>query len=367
LLGAAQFLTGGRETARPASFISFDAGRTWRDNGPLPLPSGYAFGDDVSAVFTHVGTGLVAVEVYRRGGGSAIVVWRSLDGGRTFGAPLTVYSNADTTRNTDHPSLAAQAGARPYLYLAWSFGNRILFSRSTDDGKRFTRAIAVSAPADSHPDWAVTTSARGGAVYVVYQAGGPAPFEMVSSSDYGRRFGAPTSPPTPPAGQYSGAVSTLLGAAGDPRTESVFVARAAASPAGSELQILLWRSADGGRSWSTPTSVTGGTSDHFQPQVIVDAAGEVDVAYFALAHGLVREYLARLSGTGSKSVYHRTIGATSFDPARGVAGKGGTGGKGGSAWIGDYQALAAGPGAVYPLWNDARTGRLELYIAVVPA
>jgi hypothetical protein len=56
------------------------------------------------------------------------------------------------------------------------------------------------------------------------------------------------------------------------------------------------------------------------------------------------------------------VSGTSFDPNLGVQG-----GKGGAWWIGDYQGLAAGGGMVYPLWNDTRTGRLEIFAAAVPA
>ena len=34
--------------------------------------------------------------------------------------------------------------------------------------------------------------------------------------------------------------------------------------------------------------------------------------------------------------------------------------------LGDYQALATTPGAFHPLWNDTRTGQLELFTAAVP-
>ena len=75
-----------------------------------------------------------------------------------------------------------------------------------------------------------------------------------------------TSPPAP--AQSSGAgvdVSTLLGAAADPRSGVLYVARAIPSPANGRLQILVWRSADAGHTWSSPEPVTTGTSDHFQP------------------------------------------------------------------------------------------------------
>jgi hypothetical protein len=33
--------------------------------------------------------------------------------------------------------------------------------------------------------------------------------------------------------------------------------------------------------------------------------------------------------------------------------------------LGDYQALATTPGAFHPMWNDTRTGELELFTAAV--
>ena len=57
-----------------------------------------------------------------------------------------------------------------------------------------------------------------------------------------------------------------------------------------------------------------------------------------------------------------TVTTRSFDPARGVQG-----GKHGAWWVGDYQGLAASTAsAVHPLWNDTRTGALELFTAAVP-
>lgn len=36
-------------------------------------------------------------------------------------------------------------------------------------------------------------------------------------------------------------------------------------------------------------------------------------------------------------------------------------------YLGDHQALAAGQHAVHALWNDTRTGRLELFTTPLPA
>jgi hypothetical protein len=42
-----------------------------------------------------------------------------------------------------------------------------------------------------------------------------------------------------------------------------------------------------------------------------------------------------------------------------------TGGKHGAWWVGDYQGIAAGAGAFHLVWNDGRTGKLDLYAATV--
>jgi hypothetical protein len=44
-----------------------------------------------------------------------------------------------------------------------------------------------------------------------------------------------------------------------------------------------------------------------------------------------------------------------FDPALSLSG-----------WLGDYQGLAAGGGAFHPLWNDTRTGQMQLFTATLP-
>jgi hypothetical protein len=96
LLGAAEFVVPGRNARLvPGVFSSADGGRSWHTFGPLPLPPGYARGDDVSAAFDGA-TGLVAAEVYPAAdkstgasaapGSSSVLVWRTVDGGRYFAA-----------------------------------------------------------------------------------------------------------------------------------------------------------------------------------------------------------------------------------------------------------------------------------------
>ena len=84
-----------------ATYVSFDAGRTWHSNGLLPgiRP---AYDGDVTVAFDGRGTGYVSGwagshAAEQRGRACA---WRTADGGRSFTTPVTV-----ATGLIDHPSL----------------------------------------------------------------------------------------------------------------------------------------------------------------------------------------------------------------------------------------------------------------------
>lgn len=365
LLGAAQLLGATRESAVLGTFVSFDGGHRWHDNGALALPQGYTHGDDVTVAFTARGTGVVAAEAYSSSG-SAILVWLTHDGGHRFSLPLMIF-RATGNPNVDHPSVAAgTGGGGDTIYLAWSRSASLLFSRSLDGGRSFSVPRAINAPNDIHPDWAVVTVGPSRSVHVVYNGGGAAPFEIVSSSDGGRTFGPPR---LPTVGMDSSetegqALSTLLAAATDPRDGSLYVARAAPRPSTGHLGVLVWRSSDAGGRWSAPLWLgagPGAVADNFQPQLAVDGVNGVCLTYFALARGRVDLFLARSSAHGARFGVSRRITTISFDPTLGLRG-----GKGGPWWIGDYQGPAIGGGMIYPFWNDTRTGRLEVFAAAIP-
>ena len=56
------------------------------------------------------------------------------------------------------------------------------------------------------------------------------------------------------------------------------------------------------------------------------------------------------------------VDTTAFDPSRGSIG---SSDKEGAWWIGDYQGITAAGGAFHLVWNDTRTGNLELFAATV--
>src|SRR6266568_4275599 len=84
------------------------------------------------------------------------------------------------------------------------------------------------------------------------------------------------------------------------------------------------------------------------------------ISAFALANGRVNQVLL-LSRPRGKLRFQPPlqVTTTAFDPHSPTS----SGGKHGAWWIGDYQGITAGAGAVHLVWNDTRTGKLALYAA----
>jgi hypothetical protein len=355
LLGAAQFARPRSFTRVPGTFYSHDAGRTWHDNGALPLPSGYGYGDDVSAAFAD-GTGLVAAEIYRaHGSGGGVFVWRTTDNGRRFSRPVPV---AVTTTHTDHPSLNVTTGRDGSLVVgvAWSLGRSLLFSRSTDGGRTFSPPKVISAGRDKHPDLAVVVPGPKSALSVVYA---DTTIEVTTSHDGGKTFTAPVTVPGAVATQGARPYEvSSIGAAANPRTGTLYVTFAEQAGRPARLRVVITRTRADGR-WTTPTAVDpaadGTRRDQFQPSVAVTPQQEVYVTYFAAIAGRVNEYLTQPDRHSSA----RPLGSP-FDPGNGL-----TVGVKHIPWLGDYQALASSAGRAYAAWNDGGTGKLQILVEPV--
>jgi hypothetical protein len=389
LLGAAMAIGNGELVEE--TFASFDGGRTWHDNGPLPLPSGVSFGGDPSVAFDAHGAGYVA-SLGSSGSGDGVYVWRTGDGGRTFHMPVAVEQG----QPADHPWLAVDTSSERGggdLYVAWAtrdvaglgYAGGLAFSRSTNAGQSFTAPRIISAPA-SGVSIPALAAGPGGAVSIAYttvrskhlgsgattkpsasSAGNGEEVRVISSQDHGQTFSRPevVAPATTLLAAVPGVnLTSQPSVAIDPRHGSVYVVYSGYRTAAARADILLARSRDGGHAWGVPIRVTDesrtGDTLYFQSHVVVDDAGTVDVTFFALTRGRVDLLLARLPASAAAIGTPRRITSRPFDPALGWIGQ-----KTGSWWIGDYQGLAAGGGLIHPFWNDTRSGQLEIYTAAI--
>jgi hypothetical protein len=367
---AACMLTGGNV----ATYASFDGGRSWQSTGMLPLPSGVDGGGDVSAGFDGAGRGFVCGLLTEpptpstKGTGRSIHVWRTDDGGRSFRASVAVSE----TGALDAPWLATESRWPHTLHVVWAqgttpgFTTALAHTRSTDAGQTFEEPHRIATDARGLDDLRIACGPPGG-VYVIYDAGSGAVGDgsratvtVICSTDRGRTFGRPIA-----LGRdtlriaFPGTFSLSLPAlAADPSGGLVCAAFSSRQPGAHHTDILVAASRDQGSSWSRARAVT--PQDHaiyFEPQLAIDAAGRIGVMAFAMAHSKVSVVLMVSEPGSLRFGPPITITRRPFDPAMSGFGR--------RWWIGDYQALATTPGAFHPLWNDTRTGQLQLFTATV--
>ena len=120
---------------------------------------------------------------------------------------------------------------------------------------------------------------------------------------------------------------------------------------------------DGGRTWSNAVIATPDDGAiYFQPNLAVDEAGRVAISAFALGNGRVDEVL--LVSQAGELRFGRPLKVTTatFNPLDSTTA---ARGKNGAWWIGDWQGIASGAGAFHLVWNDTRTGKLDLFAAAV--
>jgi len=354
-----------------ATYASFDGGVTWQSNGLLPgAPLGS--GADVTVTFDQAGQGYVSASMSRGvSGGQAgtAYVWRTDDGGRHFGPAIAAMRGS-----VDHPGLAADpARGSTDLYLAGiafqGSSSELRFTRSTDSGRSFEPARSIDPSHSSHDRLSVAAAGPGGTVAVMYYTeppGGSVTVSVATSTDHGASFAAPVRlgtvrapAPVPGVNARSGPALAI-----DPRTGDIYASVTTYVPATGASQVEVFTSRDHGHSWSAPAvvaSTAGGT--YFQPQLAAGDGGRVGLSVFELASSRVHVVMITSTPDGASFGPPQTVTGSSFDPTLGLAG-----GDGAAAqhWIGDYQGLAATPGAFHPLWNDTRTGHLELVTTTIP-
>ncbi len=359
-----------------ATYLSLDGGASWQNGGVPQLPAVAAkTGDDVTVAFDALGRAYVCATSYAAG--RAVYVWRSDDGGRSFSAPVTLLEG----QYCDHPWMATGHGqtmSEHNVYVAWAAGNSktaLGFTRSTDGGRSFDPPRRILAEArDGSYESAGPELAAGPHSLVCatcYWTTLPDPSgDMVGqavavcSTDGGRSFGAPV---------HLGSGASDIQLRGDvkpnssptvaisPGGDALYVAFPTHRPGAVHSDIVVTASHDRGRTWSEPVAATPADRvTYFQPNLAVDDAGRVAISAFALANGRVNQVLLLSRPRELRFGPPLRVTTPAFDPHSLT-----TGGKHGAWWIGDYQGITARAGTFHLVWNDTRTGKLDLYAATV--
>jgi hypothetical protein len=336
----------------------------------------------VTVAFDPQGRGyLCATRASNTPGGRAMFVWRTDDGGRSFSAPVALVPEG--VPELDHPGIAAagQTPSQRNVYVVWAGGagdlhpSDLAFTRSTDGGKNFEhprtilrdrrRSQMSAGPRIAAGPRGLVCAVCPEATYQSSSGDMVAQMVAVCSTDAGQSFAAPV-----PLGWGSSVISLPRGVmpngsdpavAAAPHGDALYAAYTTHRPGAAHSDIVVTASHDRGRTWTTPVTATPHDEViYFQPNLAVDAAGRVGISAFALAHGRVNQVLLLSRPHQFRFRAPLQVTTTAFDPHSPTAG-----GKHGAWWIGDYQGITASAGAFHLIWNDTRTGKLDLFAATV--
>jgi hypothetical protein len=362
--------------------LSIDAGATWQNGGVPKAPAGKASaGDDVNVAFDPRGRGhVVATATGSSNADRAMYTWRTDDGGRSFSAPVTMVSGGTYF---DAPWIAAGTGQTPSernVYVVWASnknegGDSVTMRRSTDGGLSYGPARTIldaRSPSETSMSPKIAAGAKG-LVCVVANAKGHfnssgdmvARVVAVCSTDAGDSFAAPVdlgwesldmSLPGDVIPNSDAKVAT------SPRGDSLYVAFVRRRAGTNHSDIVVRASYNRGKTWSKAVVATPSDSvTYFQPSLAVDGAGRVAISAFALSRGLINEVLLLSRPHQLSFSPPLRVTAAPFNPT----GKTPTGTKHGAWWIGDWQGIAASAAGIHLVWNDTRTGKLDLFAATV--
>lgn len=336
-----------------SAHATFDGGRTWTTSYPyIDRHAARINAADPTVSFGADGTLYFAfVAMYPADG--AVAVSRSTDGGRTWAFQTWA---TPFTSGADKPAVAA-AGGKLYVF----YQNNALYGRvSADGGATWAAPSMIEAGGRN----AAPVVDGYGNVAVFYNTAGSLKMARLQATDsvesYSIRTVANTVALQPRPTHYR---ANIYAAAGAGAKGNLYVAWADGRNAGRGNDVLYSSSADGGKTWSTPTAVNtdAGAADQLMPALAVGKDGAVTVAWLDTRNDPANVnydvYMAR-SVNGSRFGANQRVSTVSSNPNNDPRTQG--------SMIGDYFALAAGNGFVYPVWADTRNNNQDIYMAPVP-
>jgi hypothetical protein len=386
-----------------AAYATFDGGQTWTGTVlPLTDTTGntYLGTSDPAVAWDDLGNAYVVGLPF--GPGLSVIgvcVYKSSDGGRTWGAPTLIHSGAGDDKQW---AAGDNNPASPHygnVYAVWDNGSQLAFARTTNNGASWKgfksggvdQPAGTALPGISDSFAPEVNVAHDGTVYIVWVNGENSGTEIkfVKSVDGGDTFSAPaiavsgitnlgaTLPNTNGWPHFPTAMFRVLTLATGCTSTGNHVVFAWADTREGNSRIYYRHSSNGGTSWLGPSSgqplLTGalasaGDKQDFHPQLMSTPAGEVGCAFYEYGPtgggefppNLINVILAVSTDHGATFTSRVTVTDQAWDPsidapfADGVPPV---------TFIGEYFGFGASSLGFFPFWTDTRTGMQEIFTA----
>jgi hypothetical protein len=303
------------------------------------------------------------------GSASAMLVFRSTDGGRNWGTPVTLIRDGSQFFN-DKNSITADPTDSRFVYAVWdrlTSDNRGpgMFARTTDGGVTWEPAKVIFDPGVGQQVLGVEIAVLPDGTLIHFfnhlnnGASTTGQFQVQRSTDKGVTWSAPIK-----VADFFG-IGTRDPESGQVIRDAGFLARISVGPQGQLYAtwqdarfsngardgIAFTRSTDGGLTWSVPTQINAVTNvQALTPTVHARADGTLGITYFDMRNNttdgatLPVDYWLAISRDGVTWT-DRRITAASFDLSSAPFARG--------LFLGDYMGLVSNGVNFYPLY--ART------------
>jgi hypothetical protein len=362
-------------------YLSTDGGTTWFGSdttaaAPLTGHSGDpapAIGPDGRLYMSNIISGGMGVEY-------------STDMGSSWSSIITLASGSQDKNHTfvnDVPSSPYYGRA----YVTWSLFTAsnppAVVSYTTNLGATWTAPINILAPPSGRYQQGVNGAVgANGDAYICWQSPqASSPFTglgvgFAKSTDGGATWsgsataypsnGARNSSLSPWGIRINDFPSMAVDRSGGGRNGWIYIVTCEKSlaPAGSDEDIVMHFSSDGGATWSAGTRVNQDALNNgkkqYMPWMCVDAAGGLNVVYYDnrnSAAGDSVEVIVSRSLDGGTTWNDIVVSDHKFRPAPipGLAG----------GYQGDYIGITAANGKIYPYWADNSTGIYQAWVTSV--